>query len=127
MLLHHYLQRKSDIIAHAKKELESLMSEIHDPKIRAEVEDWEPGDPITRNYPRTEPQHAEVKDAQPPTDGTVGKDTKDSVVSDTSVSDIHVADQEPAIAASAGTTQPIDTAETAPPDQPAQSPDPQTN
>lgn len=54
MLLHNYLQRKSDIISKAKAEIHNLMTEITDPKIKAAVDDWQPGDPIVDNYPQVD-------------------------------------------------------------------------
>lgn len=54
MLLHNYLQRKSDIISKAKAEIANLLTDITDPKMKALVDEWEPGDPITDNYPQVD-------------------------------------------------------------------------
>jgi hypothetical protein len=54
MLLHDFLRRKAAILAKAKAEVENLLTEIGDPKTRAAVDDWEPGDPITDEYPQVD-------------------------------------------------------------------------
>lgn len=54
MLPHHYVQRKADILAKAKTELDNLLTEIDNPTIKAFVEDWEPGDPIVDEYPQVD-------------------------------------------------------------------------
>jgi hypothetical protein len=52
MLLHDFLRRKAAILAKAKADVDNLLTEISDPKTRAVVDDWEPGDPITDEYPQ---------------------------------------------------------------------------
>lgn len=54
MLLHNYLQRKSGILAKAKAEVNDLLTEITDPKMKSAVDGWKPGDPITYNYPQVD-------------------------------------------------------------------------
>lgn len=60
MLLHDYLRRMADIHKRANAEIETLVSEITDPKMKAKVLDWEPGDPITDNYPQVDQKTDEV-------------------------------------------------------------------
>lgn len=52
MLLHNYLQLKSAILTKAKADIDALLEEITDPKMKEAVNDWEPGDKITDNYPQ---------------------------------------------------------------------------
>jgi hypothetical protein len=54
MLLHDFLRRKAAILAKAEAEVENLLTDIGDPKTRAAVDDWEPGDPITDEYPQVD-------------------------------------------------------------------------
>jgi hypothetical protein len=54
MLLHDFLRRKAAILTKAKAEVENLLTEIGDPKTRAAVDDWKPGDPITDEYPQVD-------------------------------------------------------------------------
>lgn len=64
MLLHHYLQQLADIFAHANRQRTALLAEISDPKIRAAVDDWEPGDPIPSDYPQQEAKPADAPDTE---------------------------------------------------------------
>ena len=66
MLLHDFLRRKAAIVNKAKAELDNLLTEISDPKTKAIVEDWEPGDPITDEYPQGDQKTDEQKLAAVP-------------------------------------------------------------
>lgn len=92
MLLHDFLRRKAAILAKSKAEVDNLLTEISDPRARETVDDWEPGDPITDEYPQT--------DAQPKKEGAHTPDSKapksggDSLSSDTHLEDTILAKEE---------------------------------
>lgn len=54
MLLHDFLRRKAAILTKAKADVDNLLTEITDPKTKEAVDDWEPGDPITDEYPQVD-------------------------------------------------------------------------
>lgn len=66
MLPHHYLRRIADIHKRYKAEVDNLLGEITDPAMKAKILDWEPGDPITDEYPQVDQNAADEKLADIP-------------------------------------------------------------
>lgn len=60
MLLHDYLKLKAAILTKAKADIDNLLTEIADPKMKEAVDDWDLGDPITDNYPQVDQEKKEA-------------------------------------------------------------------